>query len=98
MSDTTAVTAYRGPERRMNDERITRLEGRVDGHEVLCAERYKNLENAILSNRNSTERIYKMIWAALITILIGLAGNFFATMQRDHHEIKSVRSSITEDK
>ena len=42
---------YTGPERRMNDARITKVETRLDGHEDLCAERYRNLEHAIAGGK-----------------------------------------------
>jgi hypothetical protein len=81
---------YKGPERRMNDERITRLEGRVDGHEILCAERYKNLENSIDNSKDAIDRIYKMLWGAVITVMLGLAGNFMATITRSPDPTKVV--------
>lgn len=84
---------YKGPERRMNDERLTRLEGRVDGHEVLCAERYKNLESSISNSKSAIDRIYRMLWGAVITVMVGLAGNFFATLTHRPEPAKAVHYS-----
>lgn len=53
-------------DRRRDDPRVVRLEGRLDGHEILCAERYRNIQLGMDSNSKGISSIYKIIWGAAI--------------------------------
>lgn len=70
---TRQPTEYNGPERRAVDARIVRLEGRLDGHEDVCAVRYKSLEEKITESKDAVAGLYAIVWkvaGAIITLLI----------------------------
>ena len=66
------------PERRRDDPRVVRLEGRLDGHEILCAERYRNIQLGMDFNAKGIASIYKIIWGAAIASIGVLLTGFGA--------------------
>ena len=78
----------------MNDARITKVETRLDGHEDLCAERYRNLEHAIAGGKIATDRIYKMLWG-VVTSLILLLISAAATLATQLWNMRNVTDSLS---
>ena len=71
-------TDYSGPERRAVDVRIVKLEGRLDGHEDICAIRYKALEEQIREGKDAVSALNTLAIKIALGLLGTLATGFVA--------------------
>jgi len=70
------VTAYNGPERRASNSDVVELKGRLDGHEDVCSERYRNLERRLDEQKVAVDRLYSTAWWIAGTLIAAMAGGF----------------------
>ncbi len=54
-------------------ERMVSVEGWIDGHEDLCAERYKNIHEAIGALKDGQRSATRAVWGAALALLAWLA-------------------------
>lgn len=76
------TTTYEGPERRAADVRIVVLEGRMEGHEAVCAERYQNIERRLGEHKEAVSKLYSGAWWIAGTLLVAMGGGFFALFMK----------------
>jgi len=53
-------------------EEAEKVSARLDGHEILCAERYKNIEAAVTRMSSAIERMGGRINGAAVALIGGL--------------------------
>ena len=83
-------------DRRIADPRVIHLEGRLETHESVCAERMKQIQLQLSDNKESIRTVIHLLLGVTGTVMVMLITGFAAVfMQLQHSSGATAISKIT---